>query len=211
MPFVPVPNTALVEVRLEQDLQRVENTLWFLRETPWAVDALLALNNYITAWWIDTMSPLVSNTVSLREVACTDMASATGPQVTLPPPLPQDGQNTAPALPNNVTISVSFRTAQRGRSFRGRNYFIGLTEADVVANTVIGVQVTAIQDAYEELLTVGDTVTGVEWVAVSRFSGVDADGDPIPRVTGISTPIISVTVVDPIIDSQRRRLPARGT
>jgi hypothetical protein len=44
----------------------------------------------------------------------------------------------------------------------------------------------------------------------SRFSGVDSNGKPIPRSEGIGTPITSVTVVDPIIDNQRRRLPGRG-
>jgi len=47
-------------------------------------------------------------------------------------------------------------------------------------------------------------------VVVSRFSGVDADGHPIPRTTGVSTLVASVAIVDPVIDSQRRRLPGRG-
>jgi hypothetical protein len=45
---------------------------------------------------------------------------------------------------------------------------------------------------------------------VSRFSGVDEDGRPIPRVAGISTVVLSYGVTDNNLDSQRRRLAGRG-
>lgn len=210
MPFVPVPNSALVEVRMLQDLQEVENTLWFERNSPWDVAGLTSLNNFIVGWWASEMSPIVSELVVVREVVCTDMTTASGPQVSLPPPDLLAGALDAPTLPNNVTLTVSFRTAARGRSFRGRNYFVGLTQDSVVENTVNAGFVTQIQDAYAELLNVGDTVTSARWIVASRFSGVDGDGNPIPRVSGVTTDIVSVTIVDPVIDSQRRRLPGRG-
>ena len=63
--------------------------------------------------------------------------------------------------------------------------------------------------AYEGLPSVA-TVAGYTWVVASRFSGVDAEGDPIPRAAGITTPITTVLIVDNLVDSQRRRLSGRG-
>jgi hypothetical protein len=117
--------------------------------------------------------------------------------------------NDAP-LPNNVTLTVSFRTANRGRSFRGRNYVVGLGETQVAGNTVAPSVITAFDGIYSQLLA-SPVAAIATWVVVSRFSGVDpVTKEPIPRVTGIATPITSVTVVDNVVDSQRRRLPKRG-
>jgi hypothetical protein len=77
------------------------------------------------------------------------------------------------------------------------------------ANQIDSATAAAFVDAYSLLLDFGQDI-GASWVVVSRFSGVDANGDPIPRAAGVTTPITSVLVVDNIVDSQRRRLPGRG-
>jgi len=112
-------------------------------------------------------------------------------------------------LPNNVAVTVSFRTGLSGRFARGRNYVSGLSEDAVVLNTVDSAVLADIQAGYEALQDVASDNTST-WVVVSRFSGVDGDGVPIPRVEGVTTPITAVIIVDSIIDSQRRRLPGRG-
>ena len=70
---------------------------------------------------------------------------------------------------------------------------------------------TAFVDAYNGILT---TVTATPspwvWVIVSRYSGVDGDGRPVPRVAGVTTPVTNVVAVDGTVDSMRRRLPGRG-
>lgn len=211
MPFVPVNGVALVELRYLLDNQHIENTLYF--ETGDGVDAanLLLLLNAVESWWLDNMAALVPDAVTLVELVATDLTTATGPQVSVAPTGGDPGTVADPVLPNNVTIAISFRTAQRGRSFRGRNYHPALWETGVIKNTVQDTIVAAIQDAYTALIGNTDVLgAGYTWVVVSRFSGVDADGDPIPRVAGIATAITSVLIVDPIIDSQRRRLPGRG-
>jgi hypothetical protein len=209
MPFVRVPNAALVEVRMLLDGQHIENTLWFQSDTAPTGATLATLADAIGAWWIANYRTNVSSAVSLVEVVATSMDSATAPTATFVPGTPQSGTGDSEALPNNVSLTVSFRTESRGRSFRGRNYITGLTDAQVANNTVDPLIVADWIDAYE---AVGTAVsgTGFTWVVASRFSGVDANGDPIPRDPGITTPITAVVIVDPIIDSQRRRLPGRG-
>lgn len=210
MPFVPVPSTALVELRMTLDLQQVENTLWFVFQDPIDEAILTTLNNDLLGWWVDHYAPLVSQQLQLREIVCTDMSSSTGPQVTLAAPPGTVGELTVDAEPNNVSLTVSFRTANRGRSFRGRNYLVGITADVLVNNTFTSVYVSSVTDAYAALLPAGGVLSDARWVVASRFSGIDSNGDPIPRVTGIATPITAVVVVDSIVDSQRRRLPKRG-
>jgi hypothetical protein len=210
MPFVPVPDTFLVELRMTCDLQQVENTLWFdVGETPNQANMSDTLDA-VFGWWKDEIAPLLNVNVELRELVATDMSSATGPQVAFTPTTDNLGALSEELLPNNVSLTVSFRTAQRGRSFRGRNYVVGLSRTQINASTVIEGVVDGFQAGYQNLIAAAGIV-GATWVVASRFSGVNpTTGKPIPRTTGIATPITTVVVVDPFVDSQRRRLPTRG-
>lgn len=211
MPFVPVPNTVMVEIRYLLDLQHIENTLYFESATAPDPTSIAALLDAVFDWWDANLQPLIPVAVELSELVGTDLTSATGPQVSISPAGPPLGAVNDPSLPNNVSLAISFRTALRGRSFRGRNYHPALWETGVIKNTVQDTIVAAIQAAYSALITdAGVAAAGFTWVVVSRFSGVDGDGKPIPRVTGVTTPVISALVVDPTIDSMRRRLPGRG-
>lgn len=211
MPFVPVANVAEVEIRMLLDGQKVENTLWF--ENAGAVTALNMgiLTTALYDWWDTYYKPLTWNGTQLREIYAVDQTTNTGPTNTLSGG-GLVGTGGANAASNNVSVTVSFRTDLRGRSFRGRNYMLGLP-LTILANQN---QITAgyaadLITAYTALVGPGAFATGWTWGVASRFSGVDADGDPIPRVAGVFTPITSVVITDLIVDSQRRRLPARGT
>jgi len=210
MPFVPVPNAVLAELRMTQDSQEIENTLWFRFETDPTSVLLEQLAADLLQWWIDSYADICSDEVELREVVCTDQSSATGPQASLPAPIGANGNLTGNTLPNSNSLTVSFRTNNRGRSFRGRNYIAGLTVGVVVENNAVPGYMASVVAAYETLLPSGGALTSGTWVVASRFSGVDGDGKPVPRVTGVTTPITSVVIVDSIVDSQRRRLPGRG-
>ena len=210
MPFVPVLNTVLVEIRMLLDSQRVENTLYFSSGSPPSSPAMATLGNNIIAWWLENIAPITSTGVVVREVVVTDLTSDIGPQVTVVPATPLAGLVADETLPNNVSIAVSFRTEQRGRSFRGRNYFVGLTDGFVNGNNVLGTFADDLVAAYDLLNTTPFAPTWT-WSVVSRFSGVDpVTGDPIPRATGVITPITTVLVTDFTVDTQRRRLPGRG-
>jgi hypothetical protein len=111
--------------------------------------------------------------------------------------------------PANVSLAVSFRTAGRGRSSRGRNYFVGFVDDQVTGNVVNNSDAVDIRNAYAALIAAAATAN-VSWVVVSRFSGVDADGKPIPRAAGVTSLINAVSLVDNDVDSQRRRLNGRG-
>lgn len=203
MPFIAVPNAAQFEIRMLWDNQEVENTLWF--EAPSAFDSAL-LDNVAVAvatWFQGSILPNLSSAVQFVEVYGTDMSSATGPTATAVPSSAAFGGVLSPSLPNNVAMCVSFRTAGRGRNFRGRNYVPGMAEDGVTGNAFLASRVANIVGGYNGLLAVA-TGQGVEWVVASRYL------NNAPRVTGITTPVTAALVTDTYVDSQRRRLPGRG-
>lgn len=210
MPFVPVENTALVEIRMLSQGQQVENTLWFELATEIDSVSLGALLDAVHLWWSSDIAPLTSSRVEVTEYVGTDQTTATAIQVSLPGDVTDVGGNTPNAMPLGTTFVVSFRTNLRGRSFRGRNYVVGLTEDQVDGNSLEAGVGELWRAAYENLIGVA---AGVDWswVVASRFSGVSGSPPtPTPRVAGLTTPVTSVVVVDDFIDSQRRRLSGRG-
>jgi hypothetical protein len=103
-----------------------------------------------------------------------------------------------------VTIAVSWRTGITGRSFRGRTYHLGLSEAQYVGSTLEVTPAGLILTAYDALLTTINAISGNQMGVLSRYA------DKAPRVNGLLTPISNVEFVDLVLDSQRRRLPLHG-
>jgi len=203
MTFQPVEATALVELVQSLDGQIIENTLYFRSPIDYDATALELLAGTVAGWWTDQMKPLLSSALSLTSVKATALHDVTGPQFIYTTGLPATGDQSAAAMPNNVSLCVSFRSALIGRSFRGRNYVPGIVESAVTLSSVSSGTASAIVAAYETLQDV--LPVGTNWVIVSRTT------DHNPRETGVTVPVVSVLVVDLVVDSQRRRLPGRGT
>jgi|SRR5215218_261980 len=211
MAFVPVPNAVEVEARMLLDGQKIENTLGFQHFTTFNISDLEVLALDVIGWWTTKVAPITPADLTLVEVVITDLTTDTSPQWTEAPSEPIAGTFAGNALPNNVSLAVSFRTANRGRSNRGRNYVPCLMENQVVNNTVSGATVTQWLDVYNSIPTlISGPDTSWTWSVISKYSGVDSDGKPIPRSEGVTTPITAAVVVDPTVDSMRRRLPGRG-
>lgn len=212
MPFVPVPNTALIEVVYEWDDQIVENTLYYKNTSTPGLTELAALTDAIRAYIVDQLLPALTSAIQLVRVVGTLLDVVDGLQVFSTTDLPIAGAGGS-GVPNNVALCVSFKTANRGRSARGRNFIPGLPVAGVTNNTVGSTLRTAFETAYTGLIGIGGD-DGWSMVVVSRFSGftiVDGKKVPTPRTEGITYDITNTTIIDPTVDSQRRRLPGRGT
>lgn len=203
MPFIPVPGAALVEIRASLDSQEIENTLGFYRADEEVVPAnLLDLADSVEALWAANALPLLPNTYVMRSVVATSLESQFSYQVTSTNHAGDAGTSSFVAEPNNVSLTVQFKTALRGRSYRGRNYWPALTDGVVVNNEVTAAHVDAIVAVYTAFL--GVVAAGWTWVVISRFT------NNAPRNEGVTVPVQTALVVDNIVDSQRRRLPKRG-
>lgn len=202
MAFIPIPNAASLEFIYQWDGQICENVLTY--KIGIAVDAtnLQILTSAAIAWWNSNLKPLVNNNVALIAVKATDLTSSSGPVIEDTTGLAVLGTGTGTAVPNNVTVAIKLITANRGRSYRGRIYHVGLGTGVVSNNTVALATRNALKAAWLGALTLG---TAPVWTMAvgSRYA------DNAPRVTGLATTVTDISV-NQIVDSQRRRLPERG-
>lgn len=203
MAFVPVPNGFLARVRYTLFDQLIENTLWFITADP-PSEVLTPIASTVLDAWGDNVMPLLSQDLTLREVYVTDESEQNGGSATATfgtGPLAGGVSNSG--LPGNVALCVSFRTAQRGRSFRGRIYLPGLYETAVTGNQIGSTIATSLVNAVETAVAAVEALGAIHAV-VSRY----ANG--APRTTAVATPVVAYLATDLTVDSQRRRLTNRG-
>jgi hypothetical protein len=209
MPFISAENVARVEMIYSYFGSNIENVYHVLNEGGWDESSLTALASTFQTWEDDEVSSLRSNDISLITIRAVDLTTETSPGIEVPVTPPIAGGNVVAGLPGNVTASIKMLTGLRGRSFRGRSYFVGLGENQVTGNSLVSATRDAIVDAYETLAAslIGDSLA---LVVLSLYSGVDEEGHPIPREAGVATPVTSFAM-DLDTDSQRRRLTGRGS
>lgn len=203
MAFQPAPLVWGVELRFTQNNQEVENTLYFRRTVPAAEEQAADLAAALSNWYAASLRPIQSNQVTLREIYVRDLGSNEFIDYTLTFISGNVGERTSPAMPNNVTLSVSFRTGIGGRTARGRNYFIGLTDNQVTNNNVEPSEATLIVAAYEDIIADVNSVE-LKWCVVSRYL------NKTKRTEAVSRDVTAVALANTVVDSQRRRLPGRG-
>jgi hypothetical protein len=117
------------------------------------------------------------------------------------------------AMPGNVALAIKAVTGLTGRSYRGRTYLAGFTDAQVNGNEVYdGVRASIIATFNNWRTSI--LALGYAPVVVSKYTGYTVDPVrvkkiPTPRAAGIATPIV-VYSANVQLDSQRRRLQGRG-
>jgi len=209
MPFIPVPDAAKVALKFTQFGQQCVNTMWFVKDGGWTSEDLTDLATAINSWAIAELLPNQSNETLYNGCTAVDMSAEGQEGVEVPVVPAEEGGNVTPALPTNVTAAVKFLTGFTGRSNRGRNFFLGLAtntvDNDEITTTVQGTIIAA-YDALASYLT----GLAADHVVASLYSGVDVNGNPIPRTTGV-TKVVTQYAMDRAIDSMRRRLIGRGT
>lgn len=197
MAFQPAPSIAGVTIEGRQDAQLTINDLYFFASGPITGGTLFDLVGAVSSWVTGTFAPLLSDDWSCFRVRAVDLGTATGP--TSEAALTITGGVSGEANPNNVAACVSFRTEQRGRSARGRNYVPGIPGTLVTLNTLDSGFIQDLIDAYSALIGPGDFVTGWQWVVLSRVTA------GAPRANGIGIPITNVVTVGNSVRSMRSR------
>lgn len=167
-----------------------------------AVAITQALTNTIgtaikSALTSSTLGANIHTTVALANVGLRDVRSANTAEF-LDSGGATAGTATGDVLPPQTAIVVTLRTAQAGRSFRGRVYLCGFAEASnatggtsALGTAPVGF-VTAIKSA---LVT-----SGLDLGVLSRPAPLAA-----PPRAGFITPVTSIVMRDTVWDTQRRR------
>lgn len=193
---------ARVEMVMRQDGQIVEN-VWYCGGADDTIITLNTIGDLMMVQWRQFVMPHVSELVDLLFTRTTYLGVANGNTVESPAPPDSNGQETSPALPNHVTACVKLVTGLGGRSRRGRKYHIGLCESQVTMNNLVPAFKSTLENAYQEW--VYDAIAGPHPIVICSFI---VNG--VPRPFAQVTPVINA-LLDPVIDSMRRRLPGRGT
>jgi len=204
MPFVNTPGAARCGVVMTLDSQPMQCILDVGVETEEVTnlqDAASALYGAFATFFL----PQLSADLSLVSAVAFGLSSPSAPIGVYFPPTVATGDVTAASLPNNVAYCISKYTGLRGRSFRGRFFLPGIPEnARETPSRVTAAYRTNIQTACTGALDFMIS-NGFPPVVVSWYTGGDI------RTTGVATPITALGPVDDVLDSQRRRLPGRGT
>ena len=203
MPFQPVPDVAQVVLEGRQDGQATINDLYFQISgggiTPTNIQAL---NTAVKNWFTGNLAPLLSEDWSALRSRALDLGAADGAyneqQATA------TGGEASEAAPNNVAVCMSFRTAQRGRSSRGRNYIPGIPNVSITLNTVDSAFLASLETVYGALIGAGTFLAGWQWVVVSRRTGNAL------RPSGLAIPITSAFATVPYVRSMRSREVGHG-
>jgi hypothetical protein len=205
MAFVPVSNTCVAELRMQQYSNRLCNTLAFHKYGDIEDGDLQDIAELVANFWYTYLRPQQNNSVTLRETYVRDLTSENAGAYASGLWSGTAGSRSGTGAPGNVTWAVSFRTSGRGRSYRGRNYVCGLRIDDVTNNVVSSTIIANYIAAYQRLLPGGASdPTPFRWVVASRYH------NGVPRTAGLSIPIVSVIASDTYSDSMRTRLTGRG-
>jgi hypothetical protein len=206
MPFVPVPEVAeATMVYTGPNQNRMVNVYHFWRPNlGWDPDGLGDLAEALLTWEQNTAKGQRSNQITCIGVECRDISVQDSFVVSVAAIPPIAGTLTTPVLPANVTLAVSLRTPFAGRSFRGRTYWIGLSEGAVQGDFVQPGTAQGILAAVRELIEDVPQPLNAQLAVVSRYHNGQ------PRAVGIATPVTSAVLVDTRVDTQRRRLVGVG-
>lgn len=200
--FIPVPNTAhlVVHFRNDADGSPASNNLFFHNTAGWDAGSLSAMLDFMEPWLVANWAPLAIDEWRAVKLVIRDLEFEDSFVVERSVDI--EGDIAGDAMPNNVTIAVSFRTGLAGPNKRGRNFFVGLPRAAIVDNNIQTAAVGNIVNAYTTLITdlPGD-VAGVSWVVCSRYE----EGEPLP--SGLVYPVTTVIITDLQVDTLRRRMP----
>lgn len=112
-------------------------------------------------------------------------------------PSPNVGTRTGDALPANCALVISKRTGYSGRVNHGRMYLPGANDGDAAQSIMSNAYMISANLLAAQLLSYGGPVSlPGEW--------------SFPSIKQLAMKTITSTIIDNVLDSQRRRLPGRG-
>lgn len=196
MAGVAVPSTMKLVINGVSDAQAIVNVLHY-KYTGVSVTTA-SLDAFITAWRAAHLAQWLAVHGSgyvLQSFVATDISTLTGQTAAQTLVTGNVGTGGSPNVPNNVALALSWRTANVGRTNRGRTYLGGLPVGHIVQDSPDSTLISAVATLMAALIS--QTFTG----------GYDFS---VTSVKEALSKVITAAVLDTILDSMRRRLPGRG-
>jgi len=203
-PYIPATGVARVDMTYLVLGETAMNVIHFFMLGGWNTDQLNELAAAVKVAHTDNLKPHQSESASLERINCTDLTTQTGPSIEYTTGLPVIG-SIGNAVANTMqTVATKFGTAGRGRSKRGRAYWVGVPDNAVVLNKITSTYAGQISNAWNDFFNdVSVAIDGAFGVVVSYCQNkVWLENADITVITHFSTEVY--------VDSQRRRGPGRG-
>lgn len=163
-----------------------------------------AASSGLASFWNNTYKAYCTPGTTLTQVVTTELDIATGKnkqaQLTTNNIA---GTGVAPSLPNQCCVLVSLRTANAGKSGRGRQYLPGLAIANLASNgTLLATTRDAIDTAYQSFIN-GLTSTGQVVILHGGYAG-KING--VPQYKSLTSDNVTAVAVATKFATQRRRI-----
>lgn len=204
MLFSPTLNTVKIEMVYSIGTGIAENVYHVNTGEAITPTHLETIVNVFAEWQTQHARALQAAEVKMFKIKATDISQQNGYYLEwAPTSLIYDGSRVSPILPMNVTAAIKCNSGHAGRSYRGRVFWIGLTEDAVVGDGIASTVVDGL------ILCLGQLKSRVEALGYS-LGVVSYFQDHQQRPLGLFTPFTFFTM-DAVVDSQRRRLSGRGS
>lgn len=203
MAFIPVSQACQLVVHQTGPSGLIAENVFGMKfdTTPLTQAATDATADKVAAAY-DLLSDFISDQFEWTGITITDLRTEDGPQFESASSFPVTGGASTDPLPLQTAALVSWACALRGRSFRGRTYIGGWSEAYGAGAHMESTAHGALADWADAMMD-PDLGLGI----ISRFHGVDPDThEPIRRDPGIITDVVSRVAHD-LWATQRRRAP----
>jgi hypothetical protein len=200
MPFIPAPGVIQINMNAFWRNIAVANVLYIRKPTAtaWSLSEMDAAIAVVLQWWRNTLMSEQSPEYVLDNVKATDLFSDSASTSLIVAGTPNTGTNTGESVQNTNALCVTFNTAGRGRSARGRNYVAGLLQSNLVDNHW-DAGVCANVEAHYEVLGDDLGTSSLTHVVLSRYTGGN------PRVTALAQPVTSYNITSNLVATQRNR------
>ena len=194
--------------------QIIENTFHVQKSSPFLVADLVVLANAFdlwdstgaTRWQLSRKAECLLTQIKTRA-----LDTSSSPVYIFVLPVSRGGAaGSGGALPGNCTFCLTLQTGLAGRSQRGRIYLPGLSTGDLQAAPNQSLVTAARANIYVASLN----------ALVSQIAALSASHKLVVtsyrtggawRSSGVNSLVLNAAYADLAVDSQRRRLPGRGT
>lgn len=151
--FIPATNcmkAAVVQTYLNEP---VVNIFWAKTTVAPTFTNLNDFAAFLAGAYSTYLTPIFTADWKIDKISVQDWTSFNGQSVEYIPPVLVQGAAAGDSTPGQVAAVNQWLTGLRGRSYRGRTYFAGLSENYTTKDTVHATAVTAIDDFATHLLT----------------------------------------------------------